>query len=112
MEWLGSELFVYFNVTREGAREGPSTGLREVASELREAGVREEQEELTVARIDAASDIAEGDDAAFWIDINRVYYFDADTGENLLRQEDDIPDAERKTGDGDRAPGTTPTGAQ
>jgi hypothetical protein len=96
MEWLGSELFVYFNVTREGAREGPSTGLREVASELREAGVREEQEELTVARIDPASDIAEGDDAAFWIDINRVYYFDADTGENLLRQEGDIPDAERR----------------
>jgi hypothetical protein len=40
-----------------------------------------------------------------------VYYFDADTGENLLRQEDDIPDAERKTGDGNREPEITPTGA-
>jgi multiple sugar transport system ATP-binding protein len=90
LEWLGSELYVYFNVAREGAREATSSGLRDVASELREAGVREEQEELTVARIDPASDIAEGDDAAFWINIHRVYYFDADTGENLLRTEDDV----------------------
>jgi multiple sugar transport system ATP-binding protein len=96
LEWLGSELFVYFKVTRQGAREGASTGLREVASELREAGVREEQEELTVARIDPVSDVAEGDDAEFWIDTNRVYYFDADTGENLLHIEDQMTAAEQR----------------
>jgi multiple sugar transport system ATP-binding protein len=111
LEWLGSELFVYFMVTRQGAREGASTGLREVASELREAGVREEQEELTVARIDPASEVAEGDDAEFWIDTNRVYYFDADTGANLLQIEDQMTDAEqREAGHVDREPEETATG--
>ena len=113
LEWLGSELFVYFQVTRQGAREGASSGLREVASELREAGVREEQEELTVARIDPASEVAEGDDAEFWIDTNRVYYFDADTGANLLHVEDEMTDAEQhETGHLDREPEETPTGTQ
>jgi multiple sugar transport system ATP-binding protein len=113
LEWLGSELFVYFQVSREGAREGASTGLREVASELREAGVREEQEELTVARIDPASDVAEGDDAEFWIDTNRVYYFDADTGANLLHIEDQMTDAEqREAGHVDRESEATGAGTQ
>jgi multiple sugar transport system ATP-binding protein len=113
LEWLGSELFVYFQVTRQGAREGASSGLREVASELREAGVREEQEELTVARIDPASEVAEGDDAEFWIDTNRVYYFDADTGANLLHVEDQMTDAEqREAGHADREPEETATGTQ
>jgi multiple sugar transport system ATP-binding protein len=113
LEWLGSELFVYFKVTRQGAREGASSGLREVASELREAGVRAEEEELTVARIDPASDVAEGDDAEFWIDINRVYYFDADSGENLLQIEDQMTDAEhREAAQADRKPEETRTATQ
>lgn len=65
-----------------------------------------------MARIDPASDIAEGDDAEFWIDINRVSYFDSDTGDNLLRKEDEIADTEHKTGDGDRQPETTQAGTQ
>jgi multiple sugar transport system ATP-binding protein len=113
LEWLGSELFVYFKVTRQGAREGASSGLREVASELREAGVRAEEEELTVARIDPASDVAEGDDAEFWIDTNRVYYFDADSGENLLQIEDKMTDAEqREAAQADRKPEETTTATQ
>jgi len=113
LEWLGSELFVYFKVTRQGAREGASSGLREVASELREAGVRAEEEEQTVARIDPASDVADGDDAEFWIDTNRVYYFDADSGENLLQIEDQMTDAEqREAAQADRKPEETTTATQ
>ncbi len=64
-----------------------------------------------MARIDPASDVAEGDDAEFWIDISRVYYFDADTGENLLHIEDEMTDAERReAGHVDREPEETPTG--
>src|SRR2546423_609172 len=96
LEWLGSELFVYFMVTRQGGRGGASTGLREVASELREAGGREGQEELTRRGIDPASAGAEGDDAGFWIDTNRVYYFDADTGANLLHIEGQMTEAEQR----------------
>jgi hypothetical protein len=66
---------------------------------------------LTVARIDPASDVAGGDDAEFRIDINRVYYFNADTGENLMHIEDQMTDAEqREAGHVDREPEETTTG--
>jgi multiple sugar transport system ATP-binding protein len=107
LEWLGSELFVYFNVTRHGARQGTSSGLHDVAAELREVGVRAEEEELTVARIDPASDIANGDDAEFWIDVNRVYYFDADTGENLLRAADETAHSKKTPDRTDGEPAET-----
>jgi multiple sugar transport system ATP-binding protein len=89
LEWLGSELFAHFSVSKAGREM--SSGLREVATELGEAGVRAEHEELVVARIDPASDIAEGDEAEFWLDTSRIHYFDAETGENLLRAADELP---------------------
>jgi multiple sugar transport system ATP-binding protein len=54
------------------------------------AGIRPEHFE-DVARIDPASDIAEGDEAEFWLDTSRIHYFDAETGENLLRAADELP---------------------
>ena len=44
----------------------------------------QEHDELTIARIDPASEISEGNEAEFWLDTRRIHYFDADTGENLL----------------------------
>jgi multiple sugar transport system ATP-binding protein len=82
LEWLGSELFAHFDVEKETDRA--ASGLREVAGELQESGVRAEHESLTVARIDPASDIAEGADATFWLDTTRIHYFNAETGENLF----------------------------
>jgi multiple sugar transport system ATP-binding protein len=58
-----------------------------VAEELSDAGVRQEHDELTIARIDPASEISEGSEAEFWLDTRRIHYFDAETGENL------VPDA-------------------
>jgi multiple sugar transport system ATP-binding protein len=83
LEWLGSELYAHFSVSKEGLST-QSAGLRDVAEELGESGVRQEHDELTIARIDPASEITEGSDAEFWLDIRRVHYFDAETGENLL----------------------------
>ena len=50
--------------------------------------MRQAHEELTVARIDPASEVQQGDDAEFVIDVTRLHYFDADSGENLLRESD------------------------
>src|SRR5689334_3037396 len=83
LEWLGSELYAHFRVAKE-AISIESSGLRDVAEELGEAGVRQEHDELTIARIDPASEISEGCDAEFWLDTRRIHYFDAETGENLL----------------------------
>jgi multiple sugar transport system ATP-binding protein len=83
LEWLGSELYAHFAVSKEGL-SGGSAGLRDVAEELGDAGVREEHDELTIARIDPASEITQGSEAKFWLDIHRIHYFDAESGENLL----------------------------
>jgi len=103
LEWLGSELFAHFSVERGGSR---SSGLETVARELEGVGVREAHEALTVARIDPASEVEVGDDAEFWLDVSRLHYFDADTGEALLWGEeagDGGTDAEGPPG---RAPRT------
>jgi multiple sugar transport system ATP-binding protein len=85
LEWLGSDLFAHFSVQRGGAS---SRGLSDVAEELSEAGVRQAHDELTVARIDPASEITEGQEAEFWLDVSRLHYFDAESGENLLMEHD------------------------
>ena len=83
---MGSDLFAHFSVQRG---EATSRGLSDVAEELGEAGVRQAHEELTVARVDPASEISEGDEAEFWLDVTRLHYFDAETGENLLTAHDE-----------------------
>jgi multiple sugar transport system ATP-binding protein len=88
LEWLGSELFAHFDVEKEASRAG--SGLADVADELQDAGVRAEHEALTVARIDPASDVAESDEATFWLDTTRIHYFDADSGENLVPRDQDV----------------------
>ena len=90
LEWLGAELFVHFQVPKN-RDASTSSGLREVAGELREIGVREEHEALTIARIDPASEISEGDEVELWLDTSRVHYFDAETGENLVPVEEREP---------------------
>jgi multiple sugar transport system ATP-binding protein len=110
LEWLGSELFAHFSVEKRTEGEGAS-GLRDVADELEEAGVRAEHEAQTVARIDPASDIAVGDEAEFWLDTTRLHYFDADSGENLLNLADEMPEAagdDHDTGGSDRHEATAP----
>jgi multiple sugar transport system ATP-binding protein len=84
LEWLGSELFAHFSVQREAS----ASSLDEVADELGDAGVRRAHEALTVARIDPASAVQQGDEAEFVIDVTRVHYFDAESGENLMRETD------------------------
>jgi multiple sugar transport system ATP-binding protein len=92
LEWLGSELFAHFDVEKQKARSG--SGLSDVADELQDAGVRAEHEALTVARIDPASEVDEGDEATFWLDTSRIHYFDADSGENLVPRDQDVDLAE------------------
>src|SRR3954454_4935729 len=86
LECLGSDLFARFSVQRG---EAASRGLSDVADELSDAGVRQAHEELTVARVDPASEISEHDEAEFWLDVSRLHYFDAESGENLMTAHDE-----------------------
>jgi multiple sugar transport system ATP-binding protein len=86
LESLGSDVFVYFTHGRE---QGVSSAeLEELAQDSGRAGGA--SGETIVARLDAATHIAEGQDAELWVDTRAVHIFDPATGRNLsLAAEDD-----------------------
>jgi multiple sugar transport system ATP-binding protein len=82
IEWMGSEVFVYFPVGRgEHADQ-----LAELAQELDQSVEVPGAEDQVVARLDADSKVSEGEEAELWFDPSDVHLFDPDTGSNLTRQ--------------------------
>jgi hypothetical protein len=86
LESLGSDVFVYF--TRELGHGVNSAELEELA---RDSGRTDSGEggETIVARLDAATRIAEGQDAELWVDSRAMHIFDPATGRNLSLASDD-----------------------
>ncbi len=82
LEWMGSELFVYFTLAGQALASGH---LREIAPDLEVGELSGGGEAQVVARLDAASTIKRGDHAELWLDARRVTLFDPDTGANLSR---------------------------
>src|ERR1700749_4209445 len=80
LESLGSDVFVYF--TRELGQGVNSAELEELA---RDSGRTDSGEggETIVARLDAATHIAEGQNAELWVDSRAMHIFDPATGRNL-----------------------------
>jgi multiple sugar transport system ATP-binding protein len=80
LESLGSDVFVYF--TRELGQGVNSAELEELA---RDSGRTDSGEggEVIVARLDAATHIAEGQDAELWVDARAMHIFDPASGRNL-----------------------------
>ena len=99
LESLGSDVFVYFS--REVGRGVSSAELEELA---RDSGRSDSGEggETIVARLDAATRIAEGQDAELWVDSRAMHIFDPATGRNLSLASD---------GDGGAATVQTASGA-
>jgi multiple sugar transport system ATP-binding protein len=97
LESLGSDVFVYF--TREVGKGVSSAELEELA---RDSGRTDSGEggETIVARLDAATRIAEGQDAELWVDSRAMHVFDPATGRNLSLAGD---------GDSDGGPATVQT---
>jgi multiple sugar transport system ATP-binding protein len=85
LESLGSDVFVYFTHGRE--RGVSSAELEELAQDSGRAGGA--SGETIVARLDAATRIAEGQDAELWVDTRAVHIFDPATGRNLSLAADD-----------------------
>jgi multiple sugar transport system ATP-binding protein len=78
VEWLGSELYVHFEV-------GQDTDVAELAdvSDLGTVEVPASSGDV-VARIDPASNLKKGDEAELWLDVRRLLLFDPGSGRNLL----------------------------
>lgn len=86
IEWMGSELYAYFQMEAGPVRL--AGGLADL--ETSQAGSGQAQ---LVARLDAASKAAEGEELELWLDARRLQLFDADSGESLTR-------SDQPTGDG------------
>ena len=88
IEWMGSELFAYFTVGGAAASE---LGRH---ADLSAEEVRTDQERTTVvARLNAASQAKEGQEAELWLDARAVHLFDPDSGLNLGLGGGDAPEA-------------------
>jgi multiple sugar transport system ATP-binding protein len=76
VEWLGADLFVYFDVTLEGFEDMalPEDLDPETGGEARHS---------LVARIDPASGLGEQDTIRLHLDPGDIHLFDAGSGENL-----------------------------
>ena len=78
IEWMGSELYAYFTVDPGEGREE----LAEMAEDLGTVDFANEGAQV-VARLDANSEAAEGQELELWLDMDRVHLFDAKDGLNL-----------------------------
>ena len=79
VEWMGSELYAHFQT--EGAQ---SDELEELAEELDQPALGAGDRAEMVARLDANSKAAEGEELEMVVDSDRVVPFDAETGANLF----------------------------
>ena len=83
LESMGSELYAYFQVE---AAEARSEQLDELAADA--GGDLGGGEGLQiVARLDAASEVKEGEELEMWLDPERLHFFDVDSGERIAAGE-------------------------
>jgi multiple sugar transport system ATP-binding protein len=87
VESLGSEKFVYFS------KELGSVETAELAELARDSGRADtgSTAETVVARIDPATQIAEGQNAELWMDVRALHVFDPATGRNLTLGDAEAP---------------------
>jgi len=79
LESMGSDVFAYFML--EG---GPaeSAELAELAQDSGRADIGADADQI-VARLDAATQVKEGETASLWVDTRPMHIFDPHTGANL-----------------------------
>ncbi len=87
LESLGSELYAHFSVTSDASIE--SAELRELAQDAGGGEIpMEGGEGRIVARLDPASEVAQGKEAELWVDATRLQLFDPEDGRNLMVDSD------------------------
>jgi multiple sugar transport system ATP-binding protein len=91
LESMGSEYYAYFNVESErvSARE-----LEELAQEAGAADLPSQEGSQVVARLDAASNVRQGQEIELWFNSEHLHLFDPESGESLLGEDGRAPSAE------------------
>jgi multiple sugar transport system ATP-binding protein len=104
LESMGSDVFVYFTQDLEHSAE--SAELAELAQDSGRADTGASGVTV-VARLDAATQVHEGDNAELWVDVRSVQVFDPASGKNLALDGGTGSPADRTTrdaGDGTGSP--------
>jgi len=85
LEWMGSELFAHFSIERQRIE---SEELDELAED---AGSKDlpttEEKDRVIARLDAASNVREGQEAELLLDVSKLHFFDPDSGRSVTSRE-------------------------
>ncbi len=104
IESMGSELYAHFSVDSDQSIE--SDELRELAEDAGGGEVPMSGEEgRIVARLDAASEIRQGQEAELWVNLEKLHLFDPDDGRSLTSSEQG-PAATAPDGQPESAPAT------
>jgi multiple sugar transport system ATP-binding protein len=77
LESMGSELYVYFDISTEGI---DSEELAELAQDAGTADVPGGDSEQVVARLVPESSVQQGQEAELWLEADRLHLFDAKSG--------------------------------
>jgi multiple sugar transport system ATP-binding protein len=81
LESMGSEFYAYFVVESERVS---SRELEELASDAGAADLPTQQGSQITARLDAASDVRQGQETELWFNTEHIQLFDPETGQTLL----------------------------
>ena len=81
VEWMGSELYVYFTVGGGAAASELGRHADLSADDVRASG----EGTQVVARLERASQARPGEELELWLDARALHLFDPDTGERLSR---------------------------
>ena len=94
LESMGSEFYVYFVVESERVS---SKELEELAHDAGAADLPQQEGSQIVARLDAASQVRQGQEAELWFNTDHLHLFDPESGKSLLGSDGDAPSAPPRT---------------
>jgi multiple sugar transport system ATP-binding protein len=81
LESMGSEIYAYFTTEHEGVS---SKELEELAQDAGTAEVPGADQGQVTARLEASSQVAQGQEAELWFDSSKLHLFDPDNGRSLV----------------------------
>ncbi|MEA2213501.1 MAG: multiple sugar transport system ATP-binding protein [Solirubrobacteraceae bacterium] len=101
LESMGSEFYAYFNVESERVS---SRELEELANDAGAADLPQQEGSQLVARLDADSQVKQGQPARLWFNTDHIHLFNPENGESLLGRRNggsSAPASAPSTGAGD-----------
>jgi multiple sugar transport system ATP-binding protein len=78
---MGSEFYAYFSL---GSEKVSSRELEELANDAGAADLPTQEGSQVVARLEAASQLRQGEEAELWFNSEHLHLFDPETGKSLL----------------------------